>query len=510
MSYMQGFDRHQITLFPQAIDEMIEADHLVRVIDVFVDSLDVVKLGFKDVKQNTNGRPPYHPKDLLKLYIYSYMNRFRSSRVIEKECKRNVEVMWLLSGLTPDHNTISNFRRDNSKAIKSVFRQTVSLAKNMNLIGGVLIAGDGTRLRAQNSKKNNFNEKKIQKHISYIEEKIEAYNKELAEADGDKKELIQEQIKQEQSRKEGYEQLEKELEASGESQISTSDPDSRQLVTGNNSVEVGYNVQATVDAKHKIPLDYKVTNKSDKKAMATMVARSKSILRTSAFTALFDKGYHSGSEIAKCHQICVEVLVAIPAKPPSAQAVRPAYRTEKFIYDKENDQYTCPAGEILKTKGVWYQKNGYRSQYYKTTACKTCAVRDLCTKATINGRVIERSEYTLNLERNKAAIENNPKLYKQRQAIVEHPFGTIKRSWGYDHVMTKKGMNRASADVGFIFIAYNLRRVISLVGIKELKKRLRAFCLEFAAIFRVQEPKRAILSLLEFPKSLTAFSRLAA
>lgn len=434
---MQGFDRHQITLFPQAIDEMIDADHLVRMIDVFVDSLGVVKLGFKDVKKNTNGRPPYHPKDLLKLYIYSYMNRFRSSRVIEKECKRNVEVMWLLSGLAPDHNTISNFRRDNSKAIKAVFRQTVSLAKDMNLIGGVLIAGDSTKLRAQNSKKNNFNEKKLEKHISYIEEKIEAYNKELAEADGDKQALIQEQIKVQQSRKEGYEQLGKELKTSGGSQISTSDPESRQLVTGNNTVEVGYNIQTTVDAKNKIPLDYQVTNQSDKKAMSNMVARSKLILRTSSFTALFDKEYHSGNAVAKCHQMGIEVLVAIPAKPPSAQAVNPAYRTEKFSYDKENEQYICPAGETLKTKGVWYQKNGYRSQYYKTTACKTCAVKELCTKAITNGRVIERSEYTLNLERNKAAIENNPKLYKQRQAIVEHPFGTIKRSWGYDQERNK-------------------------------------------------------------------------
>lgn len=373
-----------------------------------------------------------------------------------------------------------------------------------------MIAGDSTKLRAQNSKKKNFNEKKIQKHISYLEEKIEAFNKELEEADGDKQELIEEQIKVQQSRKAGYEQLEKELKASGESQISISDPESRQLVTGNNSVEVGYNIQAIVDAKHKIPLDYKVTNKSDKKNMATMVARSKFILRTSSFTALFDKGYHSGGEVAKCHQMGVEVLVAIPAKPPSAQAVRPAYRTEKFIYDKDMDQYTCPAGETLKTKGVWYHKNGYRSQNYKTTACKTCAVRDLCTKAAINGRVIERSEYIPNLERNKEAIENNPKLYKQRQAIVEHPFGTMKRSWGYDHIITKKGMKRASADVGFIFIAYNLRRMISLTGIKELKKRLRAFCLEFAAIFEVQEPKRSILSLPDFPKSLSAFSRLAA
>jgi transposase len=510
MSYMQGFDRHQINLFPQAIDEMIEADHLVRVIDVFVDSLDVVKLGFKDVRHNTNGRPPYHPKDLLKLYIYSYMDRFRSSRVIEKECKRNVEVMWLLSGLAPDHNTISNFRRDNHKAIKAVFRQTVSLARNMNLIGGVLIAGDSTKLRAQNSKKKNFNEKKIQKHISYIEEKIEAYNKELAEADGDKKELIQEKIKVQQSRKEGYEQLEEDMKASGESQISLSDPDSRQLVSGNNSVEVGYNIQSTVDAKNKIPLDYQVSNQSDKKAMSNMVARSKSILRTSSFTALFDKGYHSGNAVARCHQMGIEVLVAMPAKPPSAQAVNPAYRSEKFIYDQEKDQYICPAGEVLKTKGVWYQKNGYRSQYYKTKACKTCAVRDLCTKAAINGRVIERSEYTLNLERNKEAIENNPKLYKQRQAIVEHPFGTMKRSWGFNHIMTKKGIKRASADVGFIFIAYNLRRMISIIGIKELKKRLRAFCLESAAIFEVHEPKGSILSLLYFSKSSLSFLKLAA
>lgn len=192
MSYITGFDRQQTVLIPETIDLLIDKNNEVRFIDSFVDSLNIVEMGFKDVRLNKNGRPPFNPKDLLKLYIYGYLNKIRSSRGLERECKRNIELIWLMRGLVPDHNTISNFRRDNPKAIKKVFRATVSLAKNLDLIGGVLLAGDGTKLRAQNSKKNNYNQKKIDRHLAYIENKLAEYNKELETADGDKKEELTE------------------------------------------------------------------------------------------------------------------------------------------------------------------------------------------------------------------------------------------------------------------------------------------------------------------------------
>ena len=225
-----------------------------------------------------NGRPAYHPADIFKLYLYGYLNKVSSSRDLEKECKRNIEVMWLLNNLKPDHNTISNFRRDNPKAIKKVFRETVRIAQHFDLIGGKLLAGDSTKFRAQNSKKNNFNQKKIDRHLEYIENKLNEYNHALADNDGDKK--AHAEIEKHTHRKQGYKRLEQQLKETGEVQVSTSDPDSRQMIIRNNITEVAYNVQTTVDAKHNIPIDYKVTNHNDSKAMGNMLQRAKSILHT--------------------------------------------------------------------------------------------------------------------------------------------------------------------------------------------------------------------------------------
>jgi transposase len=293
MKYIQGQNRTQTYLFPVSLDDGIDADNEVRLIDVFVDSLGLESFGFQ-IDHGENGRPAYHPRDLLKLFIYGYMNKIRSSRRLEKECKRNIEVMWLLGNLHPDHNTISNFRRDNPKAIKKVFMETVKIANYFNLIGATLIAGDSTKFRAQNSKKNNFNEKKISRHLEYIENKLQEYNQALAQSDGDKEE-IKEQIEQQKKRADGYREIETQLKESGEAQVSTSDPDSRQMII-RNITEVAYNVQTSVDAKNKLLIDYKVTNSNDSKAMGNMLLRAKSILRTNQFTALYDKGYHTGSE----------------------------------------------------------------------------------------------------------------------------------------------------------------------------------------------------------------------
>jgi len=231
---------------------------------------------------------------------------------LEKESHRNIEVMWLLKQLKPDHNTISNFRRDNAKAIKQVFRQTVKIAQYFNLIGGQLLAGDSTKQRAQNSKKNNFNQKKIDRHLEYITKKLEEYNSLLAEGDGDQQH-IKKEIKKQQGRKKRYQAIEQQIKESGEPQVSTSDPDSRQMITRNNITEVAYNTQTTVDAKNNIPIDYKVTNANDSKAMGNMLQRAKSILRTNKFTALYDKGYHTGSEFAVADALGIKTLVAIPA-----------------------------------------------------------------------------------------------------------------------------------------------------------------------------------------------------
>ena len=460
MKYIKRKDRLQTHLFPVSLEEAIDPDNEVRLVDLFVDSLILNDYGFK-TEFIENGRPAYHPADLLKLYIYGYLNKLRSSRDLEKTCKRNIEVMWLIGSLQPDHNTISNFRRDNPKAIKKVFRATVQLAKHFNLIGGKLIAGDSTKLRAQNSKKNNFNQKKIDRHISYIDKKIEAYNQELATADGDAKKQIKKELKKHNQRKENYQQLEQELRESGETQISTSDPESRQLITRNNITEVSYNVQSTVDAKNKLLIDYKVTNSNDSKAMGNMLQRAKTILRGNEFTALYDKGYHTGSEFKKADELGVDVLVAIPAV--ASQAPDPAYNVDRFTYHKEGDYYLCPQGKKLTTPGTWHKAKTYYFKRYTTKDCMQCPVKQQCTKAKY-GKGVQRSEYTELIEQNKLRIENNKSYYRQRQAIVEHPFGTIKRQWGFSYILTRKYRQRAESDVGLMFVAYNLRRIINLLG----------------------------------------------
>jgi transposase len=291
--YINGQDRAQVSLFPVSLDSSISADNEARLIDMFVESLDLKGFGFK-TGHVENGRPAYRPSDLLKLYIYGYLNRTRPSRELEKECGRNMEVMWLLGCLKPDHNTISNFRRDNPKAIKKVFRATINIARHFDLIGGKLVAGDSTKFRAQNSKKNNFNQKKIDRHLEYIENKLEEYNQALAESDGDEKKKIENEIEKQNIRKENYHKIEDELKESGEPQVPASDPDSRQMIVRNNITEVAYNTQATTDSKHNIPIDYKVTNTNDSRAMGNMLQRAKGILWANDFTALFDKGYHTG------------------------------------------------------------------------------------------------------------------------------------------------------------------------------------------------------------------------
>ncbi|TXD80263.1 transposase, partial [Subsaximicrobium wynnwilliamsii] len=256
----------QTCLFPVSLEDSIDQFNSVRAIDQFVEQLDLEKLGFRrDFIEN--GPPAYRPSVLLKLYIYGYMNRVRSSRQLEKECRRNIEVMWLLESLAPDHNTISNFRKDNAKAIKKVFFATVQIARNFGLIGATLIAGDSTKFRAQNSKKNNFNQKKIQRHLDYIDNKLAQYNKALDQGENDQEnEQIKKDVEKHKRRRKQYEQLEKQLQESGDTQISTSDPESRHIIIRGNITEVAYCVQSTVDADHNIPIDYLVTNKNDSKA----------------------------------------------------------------------------------------------------------------------------------------------------------------------------------------------------------------------------------------------------
>ena len=473
--FINGTNRNQLPLFASSIDDAISQENEIRLIDLFVDSLNLADFGFAfDFVEN--GRPAYHPADLLKLFIYGYLNRMRSSRTLEKECSRNIELMWLLKGLVPDHNTIANFRKDNPKAIARVFRATVKIATHFELIGGTLVAGDSTKLRAQNSKKNNFNPSKIERHIAYIDTKLEEYNAALAKEDGVaiEKEIIAKKIQKHTTQKQKYIEYQNTIDTTGVTQISTSDPDSRQIMTRNNISEVAYTVQTVVDALHNIPIDFKVTNENDSKAMGGMLRRTKTILGHNNFTAIYDKGYHTGSEFDYANNLGIDVLVAIPGV--AAHAPDMAFDVEYFKYDKTTDSYTCPANETLTTNGNWYNKTNGKSitkmKHYKTNACLSCEFFSQCTKNK-KGRLVERSQYADLIYENKVRIENNYETYRRRQAIVEHPYGVIKRQWDFYYIMTKKTIKHASADVGLIFSAYNLRRIFNLIDQNLLKQYLK-------------------------------------
>ena len=287
----------------------------------------------------------------------------------------------------------------------------------------------------------------------------------MEQADGDHKQQLKEQIQQRKKQQKKYQQIQKQLEADTSSenpQISTSDPDSRHQTLRGNITEVCYTAQTTVDAKHKILIDCKINNQNDKKAMGNMLQRAKTILKTNAFTALYDKGYHTGSEFKIAHDLGIQTLVAIPGIGRASQAPDPKYNVEHFIYHSDSDTYTCPQKHSLKTNGTWYKTRNYRFKHYKTKACKNCPVRSLCTTAKHNGKIIQRSEFTPFIEKNNKAVNLNPETYKKRQALVEHPFGTIKRQWGFDHIITKKGIAAATADFALIALAYNLKRLFNL------------------------------------------------
>lgn len=492
MEYQQGQSRQQITLFTTCLDDMVPLDNTVRFIDQFVEELDLEKMGFDSL--SSQGRPPYHPADLLKLYIYGYMNRMRSSRALEKECHRNLEVIWLMKNLKPDHNTIARFRKANYKAIKNVFRRSVEIARNFNLIGGELIAGDSTKLRAQNSKKNNYNHKKVQRHLEYIDKKLQEHNQALSKADGDEKQDLENQIKQHKEQRKKYKSIEAELNKNTNSenpQLSSSDPDSRHQIVRGSITEVCYTAQTTVDAKHKLFIDYKITNENDKKAMGSMLKRAKTILRTNQFIALYDKGYHTGSEFFIADQLGIKTLVAIPAIGRASQAPNPDYNAEKFVYNNQSDSYTCPIGQILTSNQTLYKARNYTFKQYKTKACRTCTVREQCTTAKTNGKIIQRSQFTENIHNNAKRVASNEQLYKKRQAIVEHPFGTIKRQWGFDHIITKKGIHSASADFGLIALTYNLKRLIKILA-KHKNRYIGAFYQFFNALLGYLEHIRTL------------------
>lgn len=478
MRYIEGVNRKRKLSFPEYIDDYITEDNPVRVIDAFVDSLNMVELGFESANPPTVGRPGYDPRVLLKLYLYGEMNRNVSSRKLESETYRNIELMWLLRMLKPDHKVIADFRKENRESIKKVFRQFVALCKQWDLFGAEVIAVDGSKFRASNSKRNNFNEKNLARRIKYIDEKVEKYLTELDENDEcdqrsrkPSSQEIKEKVKELEKRKEQYEKYQQELKEEDISEISLTDLDARLMSVNNNGVDICYNVQTVVDSKHKLIVDCDVINNpSDQGQLSEMSKKAMSILEVDNIKALADKGYYNAEDLKVCEKGHITTYVAKQVF-SNATGEREFY-LDKFKYDKERNVYICPAGhELVCTRKKAIDETTERISYKNKKACKSCSLRDKCTKSK-DGREINRSVDQDFLDIVDKRTAENKELYKTRQMIVEHPFGTIKRGWGFSYFLTR-GIESVKTEASLTFLAYDMKRVINILGVKEILKRLK-------------------------------------
>jgi transposase len=402
MQHITGISRQQMRF--SSLEDTISPDNQVRFIDAFVESIDLSKLDFAIKTLKTEGRPSFNSKVFLKIYLYGYLNGIRSGRDLEKECFRNIEMQWLLEDIRPNYHSITNFRKDNPIALKKLFKLFVSFLKAADLIGGETIAIDGAKSRAHNSKKANFNQNKIDKHLAYIEAKTQEYLDTLEENDGKDNSVIIQNIQQKLDRLKGnklrYEQLEEKLKASGEPQISTTDSDARALLVQGQVVEISFNIQAAVDAKHNLVVATHTINKNDRSALSAIAIEAKENLGIETYTALVDKGYHNGKQIEICKQASITTIVAQPEQGKSNEnGTTKDYLVAQFQYDQDPDTYTCPQGETLKTTGSWHKKttdkDSYNFKKYRTPKCKECPVKHLCTSRAAGRELSEANHENL-------------------------------------------------------------------------------------------------------------------
>jgi transposase len=487
MQFIQGSNRHQS--YFSTLEEQVSADNAVRLIDAFIDKLDLQKLGFTNIVHKSEGRPPYAPAVLLKLYLYGYLNKIRSSRKLENECSRNIELQWLLQNLQPNYHTIADFRKLHSMALQNMFRLYVQFLGDADLLGKTTIGIDGSKFKAVNSRKNNYNQKKIDKHQQFIADKTAKYLQELDELDKQesntgndelqiKKEKITQGLAKLKQRTIKYDTLQQQLNDTTDKQISTTDPDSRSIIIVKNIVEVAYNTQNAVDDKHNLIVHTQATNTNDGKALhkaATQAKQNLQLQKQDSIMVLADKGYHTGAELHECQQDNMITHVAYKEQ-PGVKHIANEFLSESFSYDKAADTYTCPTGAVLTSLGTWHNKKGeanetsYRFKTYRTDACKTCTLKNQCTK--LPKRIIHRSEYQDAVDVNDNNIKQNPQYYKRRQAICEHPFGNIKRHWGYTHTLLK-GLQKVNGEMNLIMFCYNFMRTKNILGFEKMLQQIQ-------------------------------------
>ncbi len=470
--FVEGVDRGQSTLFPDRLEDWIGADNPVRVIDVFVEELDLGGLGFGRVEPRATGRPGYHPSDLLKLYIYGYLNRVQSSRRLEREAGRNVEVMWLTGRLAPDHKTIADFRKDNGPAIRKVCARFVGLCRQLELFADASVAIDGSKFKAVNARDRNFTAAKMKRRMAQIEESVARYLDQLDSADRQEPSLARTtktvrlkdkitKLKQEMRR---LEKLEARMLATPDQQISLTDPDARSMATsGRGSGMVGYNVQAAVDTKHHLIVAHEVTNVgTDRTQLSAMGKKTKGALKTGTLDVVADRGYFNGEEILACDE--AGITVTLPKPLTSGSKAKGRFGKQDFVYLAADDVYRCPAGEHLVYRYT-NQENGRTLRRYWTTACQGCAIKERCT--TGKQRRITRWEHEHVLEAVQRRLDEHPQKMRQRRETVEHPFGTIKSWMGSTHFQMKT-LKRVGTEMALHVLAYNLKRVMNILGITPL------------------------------------------
>jgi len=474
MPYIEGVDRTEVLLFPEALDDYITPDNPVRFIDAFVTSLDLSELGFTRAVPAATGRPAYDPATLLKLYVYGYLNRIRSSRLLEREAGRNLEVMWLIGKLAPDFKTIADFRRDNLAAIKAVCREFTLLCRRLELFGGELVAIDGSKFKAVNNRKRNFSLKRLERAIAAINEKIDAYVATLDEGDREDNqapalkmpsaEELRQKIASLKERKAKYEDLSKQLSESGEKQISLTDPDARSMVTHFGVTDVCYNVQTAVDARHKLIVEHEVTNNpTDHAQLSVMAMKAKEMMQVEKMNVLADMGYFDGAEVKKCVEAGITTFIPKPLT--SSGTKRGLYTKDDFAYDKTSDSYTCPQRQTLTFRFAATERDRH-IKYYASTECRGCPSKQLCTTSADGRRLTRLVDEDL-LDDMAQRVKDNPQLMKQRQQLSEHPFGTIKRSMASSYFLMR-GLKKAAAEMSLTVLTYNMKRVINIIGVEKL------------------------------------------
>ncbi|HYN00101.1 MAG TPA: IS1182 family transposase [Aestuariivirgaceae bacterium] len=476
--FVEGADREQSTLFPECLEDWIGEDNPVRVIDVFVDELDLAELGFDGVDPEATGRPSYHPSILLKLYIYGYLNRVQSSRRLEREAGRNVEVMWLTGRLAPDHKTIADFRKDNGRAIRQVCARFVALCRTLGLLTQASVAIDGSKFKAVNNRDKNFTRAKMDRRMAQIEESVTRYLQQLDTADRQepsealktKTSRLKEKIAKLKEQMQRLEVLKVAMLATPDQQISLTDPDARSMATsGRGSGIVGYNAQCAVDTKHHLIVAHEVMNVgSDRGQLSNMSEQARTAIGSETIEAVADRGYYAGEEILACEK--AGITVYLPKPMTSGINARGRFGKQDFVYVAKDDVYLCPAGERL-TYRYTNEEDGKTLRRYWTTACQACALKSKCT--TGQERRISRWEHEAVLETVQARLDRNPDKMSLRRQTVEHPFGTIKSWMGSTHFQMKT-LKHVGSEMALHVLAYNMKRVISILGVGGLMEAIQA------------------------------------